>query len=62
MDVKYEMNEVIIKGAIDEKMIHTKLEKWSKKKVEILTKDKIKIVEVKEEETKRVRFLLLISE
>ncbi|KAK1401410.1 HMA domain-containing protein [Heracleum sosnowskyi] len=53
VDVKYEKNEVIIKGAIDEKIIHTKLEKWSKKKVEILTKDKIKIVEVKEKETKK---------
>lgn len=56
VDVKYEKNEVIIKGAIDEKTIHAKLEKWSKKKVEILAKDKIKIVEVKEKETKKVRF------
>ncbi|KAL8155158.1 hypothetical protein AgCh_000521 [Apium graveolens] len=53
VDVKYEKNEVIIKGTIDEKMIHTKLEKWSKKKVEILGKDIIKIVEVKEKETKK---------
>lgn len=45
VDVKFEKDEVTVKGAIDAKAIHQRLEKWSKKKVEIVSQDKFKEVE-----------------
>ncbi|KAK2979380.1 hypothetical protein RJ640_025753 [Escallonia rubra] len=46
VDVKFDSSEVTVKGAIDPKKIHERLEKWSKRKVEILPQ-KIKIAEEK---------------
>ncbi|XP_075111104.1 heavy metal-associated isoprenylated plant protein 4-like [Nicotiana tabacum] len=43
--VKLEKDEVTVKGAIDAKKIHQRLEKWSKKKVEIVSQAKVKDVE-----------------
>ncbi|XP_055808055.1 heavy metal-associated isoprenylated plant protein 4 isoform X2 [Solanum dulcamara] len=51
VDVKFEKDEVTVKGAIDAKKIHQRLEKWSKKKVEIVSQTKVKEVE-KEKEVK----------
>ncbi|MCD7457991.1 hypothetical protein HAX54_036842 [Datura stramonium] len=42
VDVKFEKDEVTVKGAIDSKKIHQRLEKWSKKKVEIVSQAKVK--------------------
>ncbi|KAK3008835.1 hypothetical protein RJ639_015318 [Escallonia herrerae] len=47
VDVKFDSSEVTVKGAIDPKKIHERLEKWSKRKVEILPQAKIKIAEEK---------------
>lgn len=54
VDVKLEKDEVAVKGAIDAKKIHQRLEKWSKKKVEIVSQAKVKDVE-KAKEVKKVR-------
>lgn len=45
MDVKFEKDEVTVKGAIDAKKIHQRLEKWDKKKVEIVSQAKVKEVQ-----------------
>ncbi|CAI9103368.1 OLC1v1001833C1 [Oldenlandia corymbosa var. corymbosa] len=47
VDVKFEKNEITVKGAIEAKKIHARLQKWSKKKVEIVSETKV--VEKKEE-------------
>ncbi|XP_060207877.1 heavy metal-associated isoprenylated plant protein 4 isoform X2 [Lycium barbarum] len=51
VDVKFEKDEVTVKGAIDAKKIHQRLEKWSKKKVEIVSQAKVKEVEEVKKET-----------
>ncbi|KAM7472376.1 hypothetical protein LguiA_010559 [Lonicera macranthoides] len=53
VDVKFESGEITVKGVIEEKKIHERLEKWTKKKVEILPKPKIKAAVDKEKETKK---------
>ncbi|KAM3344093.1 hypothetical protein P3S68_026184 [Capsicum galapagoense] len=45
VDVKFEKDEVTVKGAIDAKKIHQRLEKWDKKKVEIVSQAKVKEVQ-----------------
>ncbi|KAM3344094.1 heavy metal-associated isoprenylated plant protein 4 [Capsicum galapagoense] len=45
VDVKFEKDEVTVKGAIDTKKIHQRLEKWDKKKVEIVSQAKVKEVQ-----------------
>ncbi|OIT36157.1 PREDICTED: heavy metal-associated isoprenylated plant protein 4 isoform X1 [Nicotiana attenuata] len=45
VDVKLEKDEVTVKGAIEAKKIHQRLEKWSRKKVEIVSQAKVKDVE-----------------
>nr|GMC86623.1 heavy metal-associated isoprenylated plant protein 3 [Ipomoea batatas]GME16037.1 heavy metal-associated isoprenylated plant protein 3 [Ipomoea batatas] len=52
VDVKFEKDEVEVTGGIDAKIIHQRLEKWSKKKVEIVSHAKNKEVE-KEIEVKK---------
>nr|GMC83226.1 heavy metal-associated isoprenylated plant protein 4 [Ipomoea batatas] len=52
VDVKFEKDEVEVTGGIDAKIIHQRLEKWSKKKVEIVSHAKIKQLE-KEIEVKK---------
>ncbi|KAK4364331.1 hypothetical protein RND71_015689 [Anisodus tanguticus] len=52
VDVKFEKDEVTVKGAIDGKEIHQRLEKWSKKKVEIVSQAKVKVIE-KEKDVKK---------
>ncbi|KAL4562890.1 hypothetical protein LXL04_026921 [Taraxacum kok-saghyz] len=47
VDVKHEKGEIRVEGSIEVKKIHEKLEKWSRKKVEILSQDK-KTLEKKE--------------
>lgn len=57
VDVKYEKNEVTIKGAIEAKKVHQRIQKWSKKKVELISETKSKEVE-KGKETKKVISLI----
>ncbi|XP_073119350.1 heavy metal-associated isoprenylated plant protein 4-like [Henckelia pumila] len=48
VDVKFDKGEITVKGInIDGKKIHARLEKWSKKKVEFVSKNKSKMEEVK---------------
>lgn len=51
VDAKYEKNEVTVKGTIEVKKVHEKLQKWSKKKVEIISETKSKVAK----ETKKVK-------
>ena len=48
METKFEKSEIIVKGAIDEKKIHKRIEKLSKRKVEILPGRREEVVEKKE--------------
>ncbi|KAJ0914194.1 putative heavy metal-associated domain, HMA, heavy metal-associated domain superfamily [Helianthus annuus] len=47
VDVKHEKGEIRVEGIFEVKKIHERLEKWSRKKVEILSQDK-KLMEKKE--------------
>lgn len=47
MEAKFDKGEIIVKGAIDAKKIHTRLQKWSKKKVELVSETKSKEEEKK---------------
>lgn len=49
VDTKFEKGEISVKGAIDAKKIQARLQKWSKKKVEIISETKTK------EDVKKVR-------
>ncbi|GJW61055.1 heavy metal-associated isoprenylated plant protein 4 [Tanacetum coccineum] len=40
VDVQHEKNEITVEGTFEVKKIHERLEKWSRKKVEILSQDK----------------------
>ncbi|KAK4416127.1 Heavy metal-associated isoprenylated plant protein 4 [Sesamum alatum] len=42
VDVKFEKGEITVKGAIDAKKIHARLQKWSKKNVELISETKSK--------------------
>ncbi|XP_011093976.1 heavy metal-associated isoprenylated plant protein 4 [Sesamum indicum] len=42
VDVKFEKGEITVKGGIDAKKIHARLQKWSKKKVELISETKSK--------------------
>ncbi|CAA3018818.1 heavy metal-associated isoprenylated plant 3 [Olea europaea subsp. europaea] len=42
VDTKFEKGEISVKGAIDAKKIQARLQKWSKKKVEIISETKTK--------------------
>ncbi|KAL3615446.1 hypothetical protein CASFOL_041107 [Castilleja foliolosa] len=42
VDTKFEKGEITVKGAIDAKKIHAKLQKWSNKKVELISETKSK--------------------
>ncbi|XP_019168253.1 PREDICTED: heavy metal-associated isoprenylated plant protein 4 isoform X2 [Ipomoea nil] len=59
VDVKFEKDEVKVTGGIDAKIIHQRLEKWSKKKVEIVSQDKIKEVEKEIEVKKSIKTITL---
>ncbi|KAL8542527.1 hypothetical protein ACS0TY_003406 [Phlomoides rotata] len=48
VDTKFEKGEITVKGAIDAKKIHQRIQKWSKKKVELISEIKSK-EEVKKE-------------
>lgn len=48
VDTKFEKGEITVKGAIDAKIIHQRIQKWSKKKVELISETKSK------EEVKKV--------
>lgn len=50
MDVKHEKGEITVEGTFEVKKIHERLEKWSRKKVEILSQDNKHLV--KKETTK----------
>ncbi|XP_027102866.1 heavy metal-associated isoprenylated plant protein 4-like [Coffea arabica] len=52
-DIKHEKNEVTIKGAIVAKKMHERLQKWSKKKVELISETKVKEAEKGAKETKK---------
>ena len=60
VDVKHEKNEVTIKGAIVAKKIHERLQKWSKKKVELISETKVKEAEKGAKETKKVISLIQV--
>ncbi|XP_052170946.1 heavy metal-associated isoprenylated plant protein 4 [Diospyros lotus] len=51
VETKFEKSEIIVKGAIDEKKIHKRIEELSKRKVEILPGRKEEVVEKKETKT-----------
>ncbi|KAL2461004.1 Heavy metal transport/detoxification superfamily protein [Abeliophyllum distichum] len=51
VDTNFEKGEVTVKGAIDAKKVHTRLQKWSKKKVEIISETKTKEDVTKGQET-----------
>lgn len=51
MDVKHEKNEITVEGTFEVKKIHERLEKWSRKTVEIVSQDK----KAEIRETKKVR-------
>ncbi|GFP93891.1 hypothetical protein PHJA_001533400 [Phtheirospermum japonicum] len=42
VDTKFEKGEITVKGAIDAKKIHARLQKWSNKKVELISETKSK--------------------
>lgn len=43
VDAKYDKNEVTVKGFIDTKKIQGRLQKWSKKNVDIISETKSKV-------------------
>lgn len=45
VDAKYDKNEVTVKGFIDAKKIQGRLQKWSKKNVDIISETKSKVEE-----------------
>lgn len=45
VDAKYEKNEVKVKGFIETKKIQERLQKWTKKKVDIISETKSKVQE-----------------
>lgn len=45
VDAKYEKNEVTVKGFIEAKKIQGRLQKWSKKNVDIISETKSKVEE-----------------
>ncbi|PIN15877.1 Copper chaperone [Handroanthus impetiginosus] len=53
VDTKFEKGEITVKGAIDAKKIHAKIQKWSKKKVELISETKSK-EEAKKETIKTI--------
>lgn len=53
VDAKFEKGEITVKGAVDAKKIHARLQKWSKKKVELISETKSK------EEVKKVKQLFI---
>ncbi|KVH89253.1 heavy metal-associated isoprenylated plant protein 4 [Cynara cardunculus var. scolymus] len=54
VDVKHEKGEITVEGIIEVKKIHERLEKWSRKKVEILSQEK-KAIEKKETKIETIR-------
>lgn len=54
VDAKFEKGEITVTGAVDAKKIHARLQKWSKKKVELISEAKSK-----EEVLKKVLIKLL---
>ncbi|KAL3815203.1 hypothetical protein ACJIZ3_016471 [Penstemon smallii] len=42
VDVKSDKGEITVKGAVDAKLVHARLQKWSKKKVEFISETKSK--------------------
>nr|XP_043618632.1 heavy metal-associated isoprenylated plant protein 4 [Erigeron canadensis] len=55
VDIKHEKGEITVEGTIEVKKIHEKLQKWSRKKVEILSQDKKVIVEKKETKKETIK-------
>ncbi|KAL3516720.1 hypothetical protein ACH5RR_023622 [Cinchona calisaya] len=53
VDAKLEKNEVTVKGAIEAKKVRERLQKWSKKKVELISETKFKEAEKGAKETKK---------
>lgn len=53
VDAKHEKGQITVEGTFEVKKIHERLEKWSRKKVEILSQDK-KILEKKDAKKVRV--------
>ncbi|KAG6434516.1 hypothetical protein SASPL_106153 [Salvia splendens] len=49
VEAKFDKGEILVKGAIDAKKIHTRLQKWSKNKVELVSETKSKEEEKKKE-------------
>ncbi|KAL1546565.1 heavy metal-associated isoprenylated plant protein 4 [Salvia divinorum] len=49
VEAKFDKGEITVNGAIDAKKIHTRLQKWSKKKVELVSETKSKEDEKKKE-------------
>ncbi|XP_057800304.1 heavy metal-associated isoprenylated plant protein 4-like [Salvia miltiorrhiza] len=49
VETKFEKGEITVKGTVDAKKIHTRLQKWSKKKVELVSETKSKEEEKKKE-------------
>ncbi|KAL8028425.1 hypothetical protein ABFX02_14G159200 [Erythranthe guttata] len=53
VDAKFEKGEITVKGAIDAKKIHARLQKWSNKKVELISETKSN-EEVKKEKIRTI--------
>ncbi|KAK6120743.1 hypothetical protein DH2020_045516 [Rehmannia glutinosa] len=47
VDAKSEKGEITVKGAIDAKKIHARIQKWSKKNVELISETKSKVDVIK---------------
>ncbi|PWA81091.1 Heavy metal-associated domain, HMA [Artemisia annua] len=54
VDVKHEKNEITVEGTFEVKKIHERLEKWSRKTVEIVSQDK-KSLEIRETKKETIK-------